>query len=206
MGDHTLLYLIKKGTTQEELEEFLDRMDHESRLHEIYSLTPEAQAKLYQMAKVGVNENDLIPKDFPANREVIFYGLNTLPLFRKFQKRMCRSENGKTIWGYNFQKLKWFTGPGYFVVDEKTDRPGEVMLDYTRTPDRNPESWPKLKSNETGVSKLVYGGMKDYLRRVSSHVFIGEATKDNKGMNQYFILCRDESVDKEKLRGTSLKG
>ena len=39
------------------------------------------------------------------------------------------------------------------------------------------EGWPTIKLNTSGLCKVVYGNMLDYLRKVSSHVTIGKAWK-----------------------------
>ena len=104
---------------------------------------------------------------------------------------MARSSDGKTILGYNHQTLSPITGPGYFMISNHTARPGEMQIDYTQLPHEKGADWPKLKSNDKGISKLIYGNLKDYMRRVSSDVFIGEATKNGKRVG-FFILCREE--------------
>ena len=182
--------LIDEGKSQSEVSSYLDSLTHEDRLQEVQSLGGAAQRKLFQIAQAGITVNDLIPPQGKPHEEVIFYGKNSLPLFSLFQKRMARSQDGSALVGYNYQALRPVTGPGYFMVSDKTDRPGEVMVDYTRLPQEKPSDWPEIKSNTRGISSLVYGNMKDFLRRVSKNVFIGEATKKGKSLNQYFLLCR----------------
>lgn len=184
--------MIEAGKSQTEVSAYLDSLSHDDRLKEIGTLCGNGiQKKLFQLATANITVNDLIPRDGKPLGEVIFYGKNTLPVFSNFQKRMCRSQDGSILWGYNYQTLRPITGPGYFVVADKTDRPGEVMIDYTELPQGTPpQDWPQIKSNTSGISSLVYGNMKDFLRRVSKNVFIGEATKKGKSMNQFFILCR----------------
>lgn len=185
--------MLTNDTPIAEIGDYLDRLDHQSRLQEINGLPREMLAHLYKIAKPGLSVDDLIPKNGKPLQPVIFYGKNSLPAFRTFQKRMCRSETGSELYGYNHQTLGWLTGPGYFVVRDHSDRPGEVMVDYTHVPKKSPPSWPRIKSNKQGVSRLVYASMKDFLRRVSKHVVIGEATKEGKKLGQYFVLCREDS-------------
>ncbi len=184
------LQMIQEGAMQEEIAAYLDSLDHEARLKEVESISGKVQPKLYALAKNDVTVSDLIPPDGTPLQQVIFYGRNSLPFQNIFQKRMCRSRDGSVLWGYNYQSLRWLTGPGYFVVANDSDRSGEVMIDYTKTPGSPPEDWPSYKPNGKGISRLVYAGMKDYLRHVSRNVFIGEATKKGKKMGQYFLLCR----------------
>ncbi|QQR79520.1 MAG: hypothetical protein IPJ69_09155 [Deltaproteobacteria bacterium] len=188
----SLLEMIKAGKSQKSIGAFLDGLSHEDRLKEINSVGGKFQSCLFQIATPDLKFSDLMPSDAKPLQEVIFYGKNSLPLFSTFQKRMALSGSGdgSKVWGYNFQTFQKITGPGCFVIDEATDRPGEIMVDYTRLPKENVAGWPEIKSNETGLTKLVYGYMKDYLRRVSKNVFIGEATKKGKSIGQYFILCR----------------
>lgn len=170
---------------------YLNSLKHEERLIEMNQLPRGDLKKLYEQGIVGLSIEDLVPKNYPPLKEVIFFGRNSLPLNRSFQKRMCRSSDSSRLIGYNHQPLMWASGPGYYVATENTEKSGEVMIDYTQIPQEKVATWPEIKSNETGIGYLVYGGMKDFLRKVSSHVFIGEACKKGKSLNQYFILCRD---------------
>lgn len=185
-----LKILIEKGAPQDEIARYLDWLSHESRLKEIYPLPGSLLEKLYDMAKPGVTLNDLIPSNVPANKQVIFYGLNSLKQFRKFQKRLIKNEGEANLSGYNYQPMSWVTGPGYFTVKEDPTNPGEAFFDYTSTPTQKLAEWPALKSNDGGIRKMVYGNLKDYMRQVSRDVFIGKATKEGKLVG-YFILCRE---------------
>ncbi len=186
----SLVRLIEEGHSQRDIGTFLDGLNHEERLEEMYEIPGSWLDKLFQMATPDLAVEDLIPKDYTPLREVIFYGKNSLPCFNRFQKRMCRSQDRSELWGYNHQSLQKITGPGSFVVRANSDRPGEVLIDYTSIPPSGPTSWPKPQPNECGITRLVYGHMKDYMRRVSSHIIIGEATKKGKNLGQYFVLCR----------------
>ncbi len=186
----SLLEMIQSGKSQKSIGAFLDGLSHEERLKEINAVGGKTQACLFQIALPDLKFSDLMPPEAKPAEEVIFYGKNSLPLFSIFQKRMARSSDGRKVWGYNYQTFQKITGPGCFVIDEATDRPGELMVDYTRLPSENTPGWPAVQANDSGVTKLVYGHMKDYLRRVSKNVFIGEATKKGKSIGQYFILCR----------------
>jgi hypothetical protein len=44
--------------------------------------------------------------------------------------------------------------------------------------------------NEKGLQRNVYHQTRDFLRRVSSHVSIGAAYKNDDPLDHYFILCR----------------
>ncbi len=121
-------------------------------------------------------------------------GRNTLPAFRLFEKRFCRlpgerPESPSSLAGYNFQAMSKLTGPGYFMASEDRGR-GEVLVDYTRLPDRRPSEWPEVRSNEKGLARWVYGFMVDRLRRVSEHVTIGSASRKGRELGSYFVLSR----------------
>ena len=133
---------------------------------------------------------DFVPPDAAPLREVIFHGKNSLPAFTLFQKRFCRPPRGADeLWGYNHQTLAWLTGPGYFVVHE--DRARGAAIDYREVPPEHPPTWPEVKPNDRGLSRFVYNGMVDYMRRVARDVFIGRAHRGGKELGNYFVLSRD---------------
>ncbi len=82
-------------------------------------------------------------------------------------------------------------GPGYFLTVEASDRP-EILVDYNRVPEDQPEGWPAIRANEQGLSRFVYGFMVDTLRRVSEHVTIGSAARRGKDLGSWFVLCRQD--------------
>jgi len=174
---------------------YLDGLDHAGRMTAVTALQGGAlQAKLYAMAAAAppVTLEDLVPNDWPALREVIWHGKNSLPVFTLFQKRFCRPEGERgtrELWGYNHQPLSWATGPGYFVCHDDGALP--AAIDYRLVPPQAPPGWPGVKSNHAGLSRLVYDNMVDYLRRVSAHVLIGRAHRDGKELPNFFLLCRE---------------
>jgi hypothetical protein len=99
------------------------------------------------------------------------------------------------LWGYSFQTMSWFTGPGYFVAREDDARP-EVLVDYHHVPPtepgNRPDGWPEIRSNEGVPARFVYGFMIDTLRRVSEHVTIGSAARNGKDLGSWFVLARQE--------------
>jgi hypothetical protein len=136
---------------------------------------------------------DLIPSTETGT--VRWAGKNSLALFTHFEKRFARQTNGtaQVVVGYNFNPgIAWFTGPGYFTTVQAPDRPREILFDYTRVPSTAPQDdgWPPVKDNTRGSAKLVYGGMHDFCRRVSSTVIIGAATRLGKPIDAYFVLAR----------------
>ena len=94
------------------------------------------------------------------------------------------------LYGFNFQGLSVLTGPGYFVAREDPSRP-EVLIDYRELPSEQPPGWPRIRANDRGLSRFVYGFMVDTLRRVSEHVTIGSAARRGRDLGSWFILCRE---------------
>lgn len=117
---------------------------------------------------------------------IIHEGQNSLLAFNHFQKRVVL-RNGR-VQGYNEQSMAWLTGPGHFLV-----QPGEgaSYFDYTVTVPDAPDVFPPVKSNDAGLSKLVYGGMIDKLRRVAEKAIIGAAFRGGKATGDYFMLQKE---------------
>ena len=162
------------------------------------SLDGAEQAKLWHAAAGGaVTIGEMVPREIGPLRPVIFHGKNSLPAFTRFQKRFCRpaADVGRDeLWGYNYQPVGWLgplTGPGYFVAYDSNGL-GGVAVDYTKIPPAKPASWPDIHDNTYRLSRFIYNGMIDYLRRVSPHLLIGRATKAGKEMPNYFLLCRED--------------
>ncbi len=181
----------------------LDGLSHPQRLAEVRSLGRKEQARLFEAAR-GVRPIslvDLVPAATPAMREVVHHGRNTLPAFNHFAKVFVRPDGPNApeegaapaeLWGYNrnTQLLETIIGPGYYVAEPARDE-GEVLVNYLKLPPRAPNHWPPITSNSRGLSLLVYAGMQDVLRGVSSHVTIGRAYKGGRAMSAWFVLCRE---------------
>jgi hypothetical protein len=162
------------------------------------ALDGKAQEKLWHAAAGGrVTIEEMVPRDLGPLRPVIFHGKNSLPAFTIFQKRFCRPAAGverDELWGYNYQPVKWLaplTGPGYFVAYDSNGL-GGVAVDYTRIPTGKPAEWPEIHDNTYRLSRFIYNGTIDYLRRVSQHLLIGRATRAGKEMPNWFLLCRED--------------
>ena len=65
-------------------------------------------------------------------------------------------------------------------------------MPWSRYPCRIRARNRRIRSNERGLGRLVYGFMVDTLRRVSEHVTIGSAARKGKDLGSWFILCREE--------------
>jgi hypothetical protein len=180
-----------------ELAGFLDGLSHEERVAAIRAAGRAEQRVLWK-AVDGFGEVRLVDLVAPRVADlatVRHHGRNTLPVFTRFEKRMCRPagrdpERPGELWGFNFQTLEPITGPGYFVVREDRAR-GEAWVDYREVPPEAPPGWPPVRGNEVGLGRFVYGGMVDTLRRVSEHVTIGSAARAGREMGSWFLLCRE---------------
>jgi hypothetical protein len=179
---------------------WLDGLDHATRVAAVRSLGRGEQRRLYEAADsfLPVALSDMVSPATAALEPVRHYGKNTLPAFRTFEKRFCRPpdadpEKPEALWGYNFQTMAWFTGPGYFVARDDSAR-REVLVDYHHVPPSGgsswPEGWPEVRGNLGIPSRFVYGFMIDTLRRVSEHVTIGSAARKGKDLGSWFVLAR----------------
>jgi hypothetical protein len=177
------------------LEEIFNEATHPQRVEAIRTFSPKFQARLFEAAegrKVAIEQ--VVPEGRDSLEEVIHEGQNTLPMFRKFQKRFCRpsrdqrQSNREVLWGYNHQTMSPFTGPGYFIAYED-ENSGEVWVDYRELPSERPDEWPKIIDNKARLGRFVYHGMVDRLRRVSEHCTIGRAYK-GEPMDAWFVLVR----------------
>jgi hypothetical protein len=181
-----------------EIARFLDGLSHAERVAAVRSLGRNEQRNLYE----GVDGfrpltlEDLVPITVADLSTVRHFGKNSLPVFTHFEKRFSRprgthGEPAVELYGFNFQSMAPVTGPGYFIARNAGDRP-EVLVDYHRVPPDHPEGWPPIRSNERGLSRLVYGSLVDTLRGVSNQVSIGSAAKKGKDLGSFFVLCRQE--------------
>jgi hypothetical protein len=181
---------------------FLDGLTHEARIAETRALGRDHQRQLYRKAAAAkpLALIDFVPQTVANRVEVIHHGRNTLPLpggLRHFQKRFSRPDASDTrLFGYNESPFITTVGPGFFVAIPTAGRPewearGAVVVDYFQIPDGPvPAGWPPVIPNTQGLQKFVYHRTRDFMRRLSTHVTIGAAFKEEKSIDHYFILCR----------------
>ena len=180
----------------EGLSNYLDNLDTSIRISEARSLTGREQALLFAHA-AGFRPlalEDFVPQSLSSLHQVIHHGRNSLPVFTIFEKRFCRPDKEgprDVLWGYNEQPLKTITGPGYFVARQASEL--EVVIDYRETPPRKPKDWPTILPNSARLSRFIYYQTQDYVRGVSKHVSIGRASRHGRPMDNWFVLCRDDS-------------
>lgn len=179
----------------------LDALPQASRKEQVLALGWRAQRRLFEMAAQGpeITLEHFVPADVPDLQEVVHHGRNTFPTFRFFQKRFCRpaGEAGR-LFGYNHGPTQRLLGPGYFVTHPTMGQPGwpvrgAVVVDYFMVPDA-PVSpgWPAVIPNSQGGQRLVYDRTRDFMRRVSQHVSVGRAWKEERKLPAYFVLCRED--------------
>ncbi|MBW2396339.1 MAG: hypothetical protein JRG95_18975 [Deltaproteobacteria bacterium] len=196
-SDGLLGLLGQDEIEMESVAAFLDGLTHAERVEATRSVGRKPQARLYRAAKgfAPVRLEELVPPGVGDGKAVRHFGKNSLPAFTQFEKRFCRPPGQdpgapQELWGFNFQTLQPLTGPGYYVARPSPDAP-EVWVDYNLVPSEAPAGWPPLRSNETGLSRFVYGFMIDTLRRVSEHVTIGSAARRGKDLGSWFLLTRE---------------
>ncbi len=175
---------------------FFDALAPGERARAATEMTAKEQAALYDAAQGArvVRLDDIVPQEAGALAPVVHEGRNSLPAFKRFQKRFCRPEGAlgeRELWGYNHNPgwIMPFTGPGYFVAYEQG--PNEVLIDYTRLPPHGAPGWPAVRPNSARLSRFIYYGTQDTLRGVSKHVTIGRAARAGKDMPNWFVLCRE---------------
>ncbi|MFA6033147.1 MAG: hypothetical protein WC889_09635 [Myxococcota bacterium] len=185
--------IMDSGVKMQAVSDLLDGLPHDERVAAVRSLCKKQLSALWTKADLfgELTLDFYVPAATPPMTEVRHFGKNSLPMFTIFEKRFFRL-NDTEIGGANFNDISWLTGPGYYVAAEDKNRK-ELVIDYRKYPDTKPEGWPKIKSNTSGISTLVYGNMVDITRRVSAHVSIGSATNGGKDMGAWFMLCRDGS-------------
>lgn len=179
----------------------LDGLDARTRAGEVLGLDRATQRTLYEKAAAAA-PIDLahFVGDAGPGVEVIHDGRNTLPLpgpLRGFQKRFCRPADGSArLFGYNEGPTRRVVGPGYFVAVPTAGRPawqarGAIVVDYFQIPDGPVAAgWPRVVANDWRLQRLVYHHTRDFMRRVSAHVSIGAAFKEERPLDHYFVLCR----------------
>jgi hypothetical protein len=175
----------------ENIAQALDHLSHADRLIALHSLARDQLRTLYAVVEgyAPMTLDALVPRHVPPLQPVRHVGRNSLPLFSRFEKRFYRLAGEAAVGGANFQSTSSLTGPGYFMAAAVQTR-GEIVIDYTKIPDRAPADWPHLTDNEHGIGRFVYGGMIDTLRRVSEYVSIGAAQRSGHEPSAYFVLCR----------------
>jgi hypothetical protein len=177
--------LIEAGADAGAIAAYLDGLEESRRVHEVKSLKRWHLAKLWTLIQTSapLELAAMVPE---AEKEQVWVGRNSMPLFTTVEKHFYRAKSG-TICGFNEQPFRWFTGPGYFVARDVPDK-GQVDFDYTAPVTEVVPGWPPIRSN-TGFYSLVFGGLLDVNRRVSRDTLLGHAYKYGVD-SAYFIITR----------------
>lgn len=191
--------IASKDTPIAEIAAWLDSLPHEERLEAVVGLGKAHQRSLFERADPAITLDHFVPTGVGPLVEVIHHGRNTLPAFKRFQKRFCRPAEGSgRLFGYNEGSTRGLIGPGFFVTVPTRGNPaweqrGAVVVDYFQVPDAPVvEGWPRVVPNTRGLQVFVYNKTRDFMRRVSKHVSIGAAYKEEKAMGAWFVLCRED--------------
>ena len=186
---------------------YLDGLDAARREREVNGLRRAEQAALFDIAAdaAPIRITHFVPERVSALTPVHHPGRNTIATlthFQRFEKRFARSaDEPDRLIGYNASNA-WFIKTGYFVAYETDARPewaarGGVVVHYNQVPGRKePWGWPAVVPNAQGLQRLVYLNTRDFMRRVSTHVSVGRASReDAKGdllLDYWFTLCRQD--------------
>lgn len=192
-----LAQLLKTpDSTINQVGSYLDNISETECVAEVRGLNKRQMVKAFDLAATSqpIPLSHFVPTDVAGGQPVTHKGKNSLPIFNIFEKRFCRSEaDRELIFGYNEQDMRIVTGPGYFVMrDPKATTEKKTFIDYRSVPKSTIARWPTIQDNNKGLSKFVYGGMQDFMRKVSDRVSVGVAYKNGKNMNAYFMLVRVE--------------
>jgi hypothetical protein len=197
-GDELRGWLRCAPIDARDIREHLDGLSSAERIQAIRSLGRATQRNLFESVAgfLPMQLTDLVPASVADFAEVRHCGKNSLPVCSHFEKRFCRPRGADPhgpdrLFGFNHQRLAPLTGPGYFVATQDPIR-REVRIDYAGVPDARPETWPRILRNESGLARLVYGGVVDTLRRVSEHVAVGSAARRGRDLGSWFVLCRED--------------
>ncbi len=160
----------------------VDAAAPEAQLAWMHSLGKKEMDALWEKGGKLTIDHFVIGPDVIAQHE----GQNSLlPGFDRFEKHF--TERGGVVQGINVQFFSFVTGPGHFIAREEGD---DVLFDYTVTPADIPTGWPALVPNDKGLSNLVYGGMIDVVRKVSTRICVGKAFRRGKDEGAFFMLYR----------------
>ncbi len=194
--------LVRDDAPLDAVAAHLDALSPDARLAETRALGRGEQRRLYRKAEgaAPLGLDDFVPAGVAPRVEVIHDGRNTLPLpggLKLFQKRFCRPDDGGArLFGYNQSPFLGTIGPGFFVAvltagNAAWEARGAVVIDYFRVPDGPVAAgWPPVVPNTRGLQRFVYHRTRDFMRRVSKHVTIGAAYREEQALDHYFILCK----------------
>lgn len=204
----SLRTLLAEKADLSAIAEHLDALDPLAREQQANDLTGAEQRRLWDVAADGprIELDHFVPRHLDALVPVHHPGRNTIPspsYFQRFQKRFTRPRGESArLFGYNVSNAS-FVHPGYFVAYSTAGHSdawrarGGVVVDYWMVPDDEvPAAWPPVVDNAVGLQQLVYHRTRDFMRKVSQHVSIGRASKEDESgdheLDFWFTLCRQD--------------
>lgn len=178
----------------------LDPLDHAARYAAFRGCGMAELGRLYDIADPNIDDTHFVGQKGPLE-PVTHDGWNSLPLpafARTFQKVFCRPEPGGSprIFGYNEGSLRYLIGPGYFQLVPTAGNAefaprGAWVVDYHQVPDSAvAPQWPWVVPNWVGPQVLVYGGTRDFMRKVNDTICVGKPWGRAGAMPFCFILVR----------------
>lgn len=175
-----LAALLAGRPTLAALEAQFDHWDAPTRVGQLAGLGQGGLAALWEItfAAAALGVGDLIPgsrPSFSAGRWVCHAGL---PGWHEFENYFYQDEGG-LVWGRTQLRHwlpRWAAGAIYLGALAHPENAGQVMLDYSRIPQRAPPGWPELGGGPRRITRRVLGGLKGDLRRLSPGVIMGRAS------------------------------
>jgi hypothetical protein len=176
--------LVDASAPASDIRAHLDALPMEGQRTSVQRLPRSAFTRLFDA--VGQNPPasivDLVPD---AGASTAYLLRNNLAMFSHAEKVFFRGERGCFGFNRNRPWLMGLVGPGYFVVAPKADG---LEFDYVPPPHMIPKGWPPYRSNQSWLSRPVFGGMTDRVRRVARDVFVGRAFRNGVETKVHFVL------------------
>lgn len=148
-----------------------------------------AMARLYELAE----GRDVGPEFFvgPDGAPLVWEGKNSMGLFNLFKKSFASHRDRIQGWNVNDGIAAWFGGPGHFrVIPDGAQHGDQLVFDYCWEVDSVPEGFPPVASNLKFPYKLVYGNMRDVVRKISDDFIVSAAYRNGKPEGVYFSLLK----------------
>lgn len=194
--------LDDSGLTYTAMRDHFDALDHEACWAEVERYGKRQLVRMYELAAEAepISMAHFVPDDVAEGVIINHRGRNSIPLpigaLRWFSKPMVKlPQHPGVLCGFNDTATTGSIGPGFFICretkPENVER-GAWVVDYLQVPEGEmPAGWPKLKPNEQGIQRFVYGGTQDFMRKVSDRLSIGMPFKGAKSLGMPFVLVRE---------------
>ncbi|TNE89643.1 MAG: hypothetical protein EP330_10775 [Deltaproteobacteria bacterium] len=195
--------LDDSGLTYTLMREHFDALDAAAAWAEVQRYGGKQLRRMYELAIEAepITMDHFVPPGLEEGVIVNHRGRNSIPLpldtFRMFSKPMVKLvQHPGVVCGFNDTATTGSIGPGFFICresDAEHAERGAWVVDYLQVPSGDmPDGWPRLKRNEQGLQRFVYGGTQDYMRKVADRVSIGMPFKGAKSLGMPFVLIRED--------------